>query len=75
LGEKINPTPILVLSDLQQTFKVATSTSADAMREDIPFIPPSFGSIVLKNVYIIYVEKYDIDKVFKYVFEMLIHGL
>jgi hypothetical protein len=75
LGEKINPTPILALPDLQQPFKVATSTSADAMRADILFRPPSFASIVLKNVHVSYVGKYAIDEVFKDVFERLIHGL
>jgi hypothetical protein len=45
------------------------------MRANILFIPPSFASIFLKNIFVSYVEKYDFDKVFKDVFERIIHGL
>jgi hypothetical protein len=75
LGENIDPAPIPALLDLQQPFKVATSISAYSMTEYILFRPHSFTYIVLKNAHVSYAEKYDIDEVFKYVFEMLIHGL
>ena len=75
MEEKINPAPILALPDIQWPFDVATSSSAGAMREDILFRPPSFAHIILKNAHVSYVEKHSFDEVFKYVFEMLIHGL
>jgi hypothetical protein len=75
LEEKINPTQIIALPNLQHPFEVATSTNVDAMREVILFRPPSFACIVLNNVHISYVGKCDIDKVFKDVCERIIHGL
>jgi hypothetical protein len=78
LRENISTTPMLALPDLQQPFNIETSTSADAMREDMLFRPPSFASIVLKNAslaHVSYVEQYAIDEVFKDVCERLIHGL